>query len=77
MYFFSNSIDRCTRSSTDGGFLMKVPFCRTKLFRKNYFNRIVYLWSSLPQNVRRDVNFKSFLKDTDQILHVYLINYIQ
>ena len=52
--FFSDSIDRCTRSSTDEGFLMKVPFCKTERFRKSYFNHIVYLWNSLPQNVRRE-----------------------
>ena len=27
--FFSNNTDRGTRSSTDEGFLMKVPFCKT------------------------------------------------
>ena len=75
--FFSNSIDRCTRSSTDEGFLMKVPFCEIERFRKSYFNRIVYLWNSLPQNVRRDVNLVSLMKDTDQILHVYLNNHFQ
>ena len=41
IFFFLNSIDRCTRSSTDEGFLMKVPFCKTERFRKSYFNRIV------------------------------------
>ena len=60
--FFSNSIDRCTCSSTDEGFLMKVPLSKTERFRKSYFNhvnRIVYLsclWNSLPQAMRRDVN---------------------
>ena len=43
-------VDRCTRSSTDEGFLMKVPFCKTEPLRKSYFNRIVYLWNSLPQD---------------------------
>ena len=38
--FFSN---RCTRRSTDEGFHMKVPFCKTERFRNSYFNRIVYL----------------------------------
>ena len=54
---------------------MKVPFCKTERFRKSYFNRIVYLWNSLPQDVRRDVNLESFMKDTDTILHVYLNNH--
>ena len=43
---FSNSIDRCTRSSRDEGFFMKVPFCKS--FRKSYFNRVIYIWNSLP-----------------------------
>ena len=80
--FFSNSIDRCTRSSrssTDEGFLVKVFFCKTERFRKSYFPRIVYLWNSLPQNVRRDVNnyLESFMKDIDKILLVYLNNHFQ
>ena len=75
--FFSNSIDRSTRSSTDEGFLIKVPFCKTERFRKSYFNRIVYLWSSLPQNVRGYVNLESLMKYTDKILHVYLNNHFQ
>ena len=65
-------MDRCTRSSTDEGFIMKVPFCKTERFRKSYLNRIVYLWKFLPQNVRRDVDLESFMKGTDKILHVYL-----
>ena len=56
---------------------MKVSFCKTERFRKSYFNRIVYLWNSLPQHVRRDVNLEAFMKDTDQILHVYLNNHSQ
>ena len=75
MYFFKQ--DRCTRSSTDEGFLTKVPFCKTEPFRKSYFNRIIYLWNSLPQNVRRDINLESFIKDTDQIMHVDLNNHFQ
>ena len=55
----------------------KVPFCKTGRFRKSYFNRIVYLWNSLPQNIRREVTLESFMKDTDQILHVYLNNHFQ
>ena len=56
---------------------MIVPFCKSERFRNNYFNRIVYFWNSVPQKVRRDVNLESFMKYTDQLLHVYLNNHFQ
>ena len=41
---------------------MIVPFCKTESFRKSYFNRVVYLWNSLPQKVRSAVDIKIFIK---------------
>ena len=40
--FFRNSIDRCTRSSTNKWFLMKAIFCKPGWFRKRFYN-IVYI----------------------------------
>ena len=77
MHFFQTALTVVPAARTDEEFIMKVSFCKTERFRKSYFNRIVYSWTSLPQNVRRDVNLESFMKGTDNILHVYLNIYFQ
>ena len=55
-------ITRSTRNSCELD--MSVPFCRTKLVQKSYFNRILKLWNNLPPNTRSSSsvsNFKSAL----------------
>jgi hypothetical protein len=42
--------DGSTRSST--GEFLRPNLCRTTLFRNSYFNRIVYLWNSLPSDIK-------------------------
>jgi hypothetical protein len=48
-----SSVDDCHRStrSSTGDFLHP-NLCRTTLFRNSYFNRIVYLWNSLPSDIK-------------------------
>ena len=42
--------DTRLRSTAQGK--LKTPRCRTELFKASFFNRIVYLWNNLPENVR-------------------------
>ncbi len=42
---------------------LKVPKCRTELFKNTYFKRIMYLWNILPNNLRTtNVNLGQFRK---------------
>ena len=50
---------RSTRSST--GDFLRPNLCRTTLFRNSYFNRIVYLWNSLPSDIKSSSSVISYI----------------
>ena len=42
---------RCTRQSESSNF--PIPRCKNEQSRKLYFNRVVYSWNKLPENVKK------------------------
>ena len=73
MYFFSNSIAYCTRSLNDQGVYTKA---QTGRFKKSYFNRVVNIEFPITK-CGTTTDLKTFIKDTDQMLDVYLTRHLQ
>ena len=47
---------------------LKKNYARTNIFKYSYFNRIVDMWNSLPQSVRRAHSVQIFKKSVRDIL---------
>ena len=44
------------QSRSSFGDFLRPNLCRTALFRNSFFNRIVYLWNQLPNDIKLSVS---------------------
>ena len=63
-----------TRNSLDVTKL-RIPKTNTTLYQKTYFNRIVFLWNKLPEQIRASSEFVIFKKCTYEYFKDLLHNY--
>jgi hypothetical protein len=56
---FTSDSTVITRNSRDPN-LLKVPLCRTNIYKNSYFNRISYSWNTLPLSIRCANNVNAF-----------------
>lgn len=61
--------------SSNQGCLLKLPVFHTETFKNSYFNRTVYIWNSLPRDIRDCDNIIVFKRKVNQFYMSYLERY--
>jgi hypothetical protein len=67
-YFNFSANNTVNTRSTDDPTLLRIPYCKTSVFKNLYFNRIVTSWNALPLAIRCSTTISRFKNQ----LKVYL-----